>query len=198
VAPYLTMCSVAEAPASIADLAGQLRNHKSLLARAGGIPLGCYEGGFADCNHSAIASDPASYGMMTRWLDTLNVYLGGVYNNYNHSGSRWGAKAFIGQSSADAPIYRALADWNTAHPRSVVSVAPAAPSSGRVVAASRPSASTQVFGLDGRRLPAVTTENPKSASMIQVGSDGSVRVTQDGRAMAPRGRPDRAWRPERQ
>lgn len=116
VAPYNNKGSIAAAYEGLADVARNLRSHNSVLARAGNIPLGCYEGGFGDENHETMAGDPAVYALTKAYLDTLNAYTGGVFNHLNHSCSRWGAKMYIGEPLEDAHIYRALIDWNADHP----------------------------------------------------------------------------------
>lgn len=118
-APYIAPCPLSTIGEKVTEMAGGLRSHLSVLSRAGNIPLGYYEGGFGDCDHQAIALDPAAYNAMCMYLDTLNHYGRGVFMHLNHSSLRWGAKLYIGQADAQAPIYRALVDWNVQHPVSV-------------------------------------------------------------------------------
>ena len=118
-APYVNNGSISAAYDGLAHMAQNLRNHITVLNRAGGIPLGCYEGGFGDQNHEAMAGDPAAYALTKAYLDTLNRYTTGVFNHLNHSSYRWGAKMYIGEPLANAHIYRALIDWNADHPVAV-------------------------------------------------------------------------------
>jgi hypothetical protein len=160
VAPYIAPCSLSQVPAMLTDIAANLRSHRSLLARAGNIPLGGYEGGFSDCNHAAIASDPAAYNAMIAYLDTLNAYMTGVFNHLNHSCDRWGAKLYIGQPAAQAPLYRALADWNAGHPLGTTA---ALPQVSARAAWRLPTAQQYLFTIDGRLARVVQGGNARVA-----------------------------------
>jgi hypothetical protein len=149
-APYISPCPLSTIEAEITAMAGGLRSHLNVLSRAPvDIPLGYYEGGFGDCSHEVIATDPAAYDAMRMYLDTLDYYGGGVFNHLNHSSRRWGAKLYIGQPNDQAPIYRALIDWNAEHPVAVqhtprLTVAGAAPA--------HRDAPAHLFTIDGRLL----------------------------------------------
>ncbi len=148
VAPYVNEGSIAAAYSALGAMAQKLRNHNTVLDRAGGIPLGCYEGGFGDQNHETMAGDPAVYALTKAYLDTLNRYTAGVFNHLNHSCSRWGAKMYIGEPLAQSHIYRALIDWNAEHP---VQVSPT-PRATQHAPALRTAVTTgAVYTLDGRR-----------------------------------------------
>jgi len=177
VAPYNNMGSIAAARANLGSIAQSLRSHNSILARAGGIPLGCYEGGFGDSNHETMAGDPAAYALTKEYLDTLNAYTRGVFCHLNHSCRRWGAKMYIGEPLAQAHIYRALIDWNAGH---VVSVTPSA----AVVVQThvQPAASQYLFTIDGRLARVLRNDaTPSAAGCVLVSPSAASIVLPAGR-----------------
>jgi hypothetical protein len=179
VAPYNNMGSIAAARSNLASLAQQLRAHNTVLTRAGGIPLGCYEGGFGDSNHETMAADPAMYALTREYLDTLNAYTRGVFMHLNHSCRRWGAKMYIGEPLAQANIYRALIDWNAGH---TVGTAPGTPHT--APAQAQPAAWHYLVTVDGRL--AQVLDGNRATGRVLVSAEGGVRTPWAGASAAVR------------
>ncbi len=122
IAPYMRGGDVAACLAELPNKYQEAANHMT-LANRGGVQLMCYEAGFETASGSAIASDPAVYGLVRSYLDTLMAAGVTVCNWYTAvggtSGYQWGAKRTTGESPTTAHKYRAIYDWMAAHPVAV-------------------------------------------------------------------------------
>jgi hypothetical protein len=91
------------------------------IAQKYNVKLGTYEGGqHLLTNADLWSANPNIYTEYQYMLDKFAPYFT-LFNHYANAGSwssggAWGAKAYTGQPAADAPKYRALADWAAAHP----------------------------------------------------------------------------------
>jgi len=91
------------------------------IAQKYNVKLGTYEGG----QHLLTNADKWSgnQNIYTEYQYMLNKFAPYfvLFNHYTNagtwsSGGAWGAKAYTGQSNANAPKYRAIVDWVSAHP----------------------------------------------------------------------------------
>ncbi len=123
-----------------------------------------YEGGqHITTNAIGINRDPAMYGLYTRYLDSLSLYLDEFWH-YTHSGKfgdggAWGAKEYIGDDIAIAHKYRALVDYiNNTEIVDVDTIPPTVPQNLTDVSASNNSLtfswdnSTDNVGVDGYKV----------------------------------------------
>lgn len=85
------------------------------------IPLGTYEGGqHLLVNADQWSGNPDIYNEYTYMLNKFAPYFT-LFSHYTNAGTwstggAWGAKQFTGQPAANAPKYRAIADWIASHP----------------------------------------------------------------------------------
>jgi hypothetical protein len=118
IAPYMDGANVAECRAGLTARYGEARVHYN-VTHPRGLQLVCYEAGIGVAS-SAFETDPALYQLLKDYFGTLSR--GGINGTVNYlyavgGGSwSWGAKITTGQSEATAHKWRAIRDWNAAHP----------------------------------------------------------------------------------
>ncbi len=120
----MTLASSVNVPPHLSNMTRYYNDYYPTNAR-----LIAYEGGaHYTSNASAFASNSQAYDVYMALLDRVAPYLD-LFCHYTHtstwtSSTAWGAKSYTGQPLNEAHKYRALLDWQTAHPYAKVSVAP--------------------------------------------------------------------------
>ena len=125
-APYFGHDVDGEAPDAVAKLreailksARESAKHRP-IADAAGLRLIAYEGGqHVTKNAQAINRHPVMADLYREYLTEMSRHFT-HFSHYAHvgqagKGGAWGALEFTGQTPAQAPKYRALAEWSKAH-----------------------------------------------------------------------------------
>lgn len=120
VAPYFGGVSISELQSAIPALVSGMSQNQA-CATGNGLPLVSYEGGsdsFAAPNGgcASLALDPGMHDLYTSYLDMLSGTMHGPFMQYTGVGSCWGLKQHTGDSPANAPKYKGVVDWLSAHP----------------------------------------------------------------------------------
>jgi|GEM_PF-5729607 len=91
------------------------------IAKKYNVKLGCYEGGQHLLTNANVWS--GNQKIYDEYMYMFDKFASSfvLFDHYAHAGSwssggAWGAKAFTGQSEADAPKYRAIKAWAAANP----------------------------------------------------------------------------------